>query len=990
MIPCILLLQILSADVANALEKVVLQLAWKHQFQFAGYYAALHKGYYREAGLNVAIVEGGEGRFAAEEVFRGHAQYGVAGAELLLHRAEGDPVVVLAAIFQHTASIILTRGDSGIVHPQDLIGRRLMLLSEHKDADILGIFQREGIPLNLIHLMAHSYDVKDLIEGRTDAVSAYITNEPWLVMQSGITPGIIFPQTYGVDFYSDCLFTTEQEIETVPHRVQKFLAASLRGWDYAMAHQEEIVDLLIDSYKVRKNHEHLRYEAHTMETLIFPKLVEIGHMNPGRWRHIADTFALLGVLPENFSLEGFIYEPDPKVNIKKLEFVLFMVLAGFVGTSLLILFFVNMNRKLRNEVLERQRTEKFLRESESQKEAILNGITANIVYIDKDMKILWSNKTAADSVGRKPAALIGRRCYEFWGYPEKPCKVCPTIKALKSGKSEQAVMHAPDGRIWDERGEPVFDSEGQLQGVVKIAQDITDSKLAEEKLHESETRLRVIFDTSLAAIMLVSPRGLVTFANRGMAEMFGCTQQELIGIAYPALVHPDQRAGVNSKLRHFISGEIDSISWERHFIRFDGTDFWGFVSGRRHVDEQGKLISLITIITDMTERKKLENELRQAQKMESIGTLTGGVAHDFNNILTAILGNTELALEYIPQDNRAYANLQAIRSAGLRAAGIIKQLLNFSRKTDLVLRPIEVIAVIRDALEFLRSTIPATIEIRKYLPDTEVIIYADSIQISQALFNLCANAAHAMEETGGILTISVEIMILKADTVQAYPGLTVGTYLKITVSDTGSGIDPKIIDRIFDPYFTTKAFGKGSGMGLAVVHGIVKNHSGAITVDSRPGKGATFTICFPIVTETPMIETEDRDEIPLGNERILFVDDEEFIRDMVDNMLTHLGYRVVIRQTPEDALKFFRAEPYLFDLVITDMGMPRMSGITLFEKIREVRKNIPVIICTGHSPLIDKEKAGELGINALVMKPIVKQTIAVTIRRVLDNSRMRS
>lgn len=238
---------------ASASERVVLQLAWKHQFQFAGYYAALNNGYYKKAGLDVVIREGGQGRFALEAVLSGCAQYGVAGTELILHRKDGDPFVVLAPIFQHSPSILLARKDAGISHLQDLVGRRVMLLPGKKDADILAAFLNEGVPLDAFQRLDQTYDLQDLVEGRTDAVSAYVTNEPWQLMRQGIEPAVISPRLYGVDFYSDCLFTTEHETDHHPRRTAAFLKASIQGWEYALAHPEEIIDLLLTTYGVRKS-----------------------------------------------------------------------------------------------------------------------------------------------------------------------------------------------------------------------------------------------------------------------------------------------------------------------------------------------------------------------------------------------------------------------------------------------------------------------------------------------------------------------------------------------------------------------------------------------------------------------------------------------------------------------------------------------------------------------------------------------------------------
>jgi PAS domain S-box-containing protein len=397
------------------------------------------------------------------------------------------------------------------------------------------------------------------------------------------------------------------------------------------------------------------------------------------------------------------------------------------------------------------------------------------------------------------------------------------------------------------------------------------------------------------------------------------------------------------------------------------------------------LISQIVILKkEQAEKREIEAQLQQAQKMESIGTLAGGIAHDFNNIMGIIVGNTELALDDVPKWNSAYYSLEEIKKASLRAKNIVKQLLSFSRKTDQKLQPIQIVLVIKDALKFLRSTIPTTINIHQNIQTAEETILADPTQINQIIMNLCINASHAMEQTGGDLSVTVKKVILDNNSAKNNSDLKSGAHIKIMISDTGPGIDPKIIDQIFDPYFTTKEVGKGSGMGLAVVHGIVKNHNGAITVDSGLGKGTKFIIFFPLVSKKAMIESKTSQDIPRGNETILFVDDEISIVKMVQRMFERLGYKVETATTPQDALERFSLNPDHFDLVITDMTMPQMTGVKLSKKLMAIREDIPIIICTGHSTLVDEERAKDLGLAAYVMKPIDLQQTAQTIRKVLE------
>ena len=385
------------------------------------------------------------------------------------------------------------------------------------------------------------------------------------------------------------------------------------------------------------------------------------------------------------------------------------------------------------------------------------------------------------------------------------------------------------------------------------------------------------------------------------------------------------------------------------------------------------------------ERKLLEDQLLQSRKMESIGTLTGGIAHDFNNLLYVIIGNTELALEDTPESSPAHESLTEIKTVGLKAAGIVQQLLSFSRKAVPVHKPIEIIGVLKDTLQFLRSTIPVTISIQQHFMIKEAIIIADPIQINQVLMNICINAAQAMETTVGIIEVSVEYESLTAYSGGRYANLPHGNYIKITISDTGPGIDLEIIDRIFDPYFTTKEVGKGSGMGLAVVLGIVQNHEGAIFVDNKPENGAIFTILLPVALAKAESEVTVSDVMLHGNETILFVDDEKFIVELTQKMLGRLGYKIATSQNPSDAFNLFQSNPGKFDLVITDMTMPQMTGLQLAEKLKEIRSDIPVIICTGYSSLIDKNVADQSGIEAFVMKPLSMLDISKVIRQVLDN-----
>lgn len=386
------------------------------------------------------------------------------------------------------------------------------------------------------------------------------------------------------------------------------------------------------------------------------------------------------------------------------------------------------------------------------------------------------------------------------------------------------------------------------------------------------------------------------------------------------------------------------------------------------------------------DKKRYESQLLQSQKMEAVGTLAGGIAHDFNNILWIITGNIELIKTEIDDHNkRAHYHIQRVEEASRRAKDLVTQILNFSRHSSQEKRPLKISTIVKESLKLLRSSLPTTIEIKQNIAEEDMTIMADLTQVSQVLVNLCTNAAHAMRESGGTLDISLSKITLDEDETVRHQNLAPGQYALLSVMDTGQGIPEDVVERIFDPFFTTKQVDEGAGMGLSVVHGIVKNHDGAITVFSKPGKGAVFHVLLPMINaDNEQTERNYSDVIPTGRERILLVDDDGVLLETQERILLRLGYAVVALQSSVTALEEFKKQPHKFDLVITDQTMPRMTGLDLARECITIRPDIPIILCTGYSESVSEEMIRDAGVSAFLMKPVVLAKLAHTVRDVLD------
>ena len=543
---------------------------------------------------------------------------------------------------------------------------------------------------------------------------------------------------------------------------------------------------------------------------------------------------------------------------------------------------------------------------------------------------------------------------------------------------------------------PVLDDIGNIQAAIVVNHDITKLKQTEESLQKSEAKYRFLTDKMNDMIWTANLDFNLTYISPSVNKITGFTPEERILQSPTEMMTPESYAValdvLSKELKREQEGEVDpdrSIKMELDFCHKNGSKvrMESVMSAIR--DDEGKLVGIHGVSRDITERKRAEEEkkrleaqLAQAQKLESIGTLAGGIAHDFNNILAAIIGYTELALDHESDPMDARSELKEVLKAGNRARDLVRQILAFSRQTETKHSPLALQTVIKETIKMMRSVIPTTIEIRQNLIDSGIVM-SNPTQIHQIMMNLCTNAVHAMDKTGGVLDVSLKRVVLNGD--DAIHDLRPGPYLRLSVSDNGHGIIPEVTARIFDPFFTTKEVGQGTGLGLSVVHGIVKSHGGGIRCKSKPGEGTIFDVYLPeIDAGEETLRPHKKEPLAKGTERILFVDDEPALIDLTKKMLENLGYIVTTRASSIEALELFRNNPDKFDLVITDMTMPAMTGDQLAQKIMDIRHDIPIILCTGYSEHITEERAKRIGIREFVMKPLVVRQLAITIRNTLD------
>lgn len=694
------------------------------------------------------------------------------------------------------------------------------------------------------------------------------------------------------------------------------------------------------------------------------------------------------------------YDQSNNVDI----FKWFIVAAGI--SSGIILLFLFWNRSLKNqvskrtadlleEISERKQAEEQLRKSENRFRDLAENLSDFIWEFDENDIFTYASPGVKNLLGYTSDEIIGKSAFELMPSSERE-KVRKEFTPLKEKRESfshllNVNMHK-NGKlvVLESSGVPTFDNDGNYKGYRGIDRNITERKNAEKALAESEERFRLHFQNAPMPYQSLNYDGFFIDVNPAWLETLGYKREEVIGKSFGDFLLPEMEEHFKYNFPRFKDkGEILGVEFE--MVKKDGSVIMVRFNGKIGYDEKGNFKQTHCIFQDITEARKAEKEkekleirLRQAQKMEAIGTLAGGIAHDFNNILGVILGYADMAKEDVPADTKYAKDLEKVLIAGNRAKDLVKQILAFSRQSDIERVPIQLQSLVKESLKILRASIPTTIEIQNEIDSHCGVVLADPTQVHQVLMNLCTNANHSMEDSGGTLKIELKKVLIDKGPEQKSLNIAPGEYVELIVSDTGCGIGPDVIDNIFDPYFTTKEAGKGTGMGLAIIHGIMAEYGGSITVESKLGEGSAFHVYFPVVANEELPADKVAKEIPMGYEHILFIDDEELLAEMGQDMLERLGYTVTVRKSSLDALSTFQNNPKDFDVVITDQTMPGITGSDLARRFLQIRPDIPIILCTGYSNLIDEVSAKAVGIREFALKPLTKGVIAKLIRKVLD------
>lgn len=987
---------------AHALEKATLQLKWLHHFQFAGYYAALEKGFYRQAGLDVTIREGGPGINLAQEVLSGTADFAVGTSALLLERSKGYDLVVLAQIFQHSAEVLLVPRKTGIHSVRDMVGRRVMYTRQ--GGETLAHLKKRGIDENTIIQVPHQGNPQDLLNGKADVMLAYSFNEPFVLERAG-EPYLLFSaRSSGIDFYGDNLFTTRKLADQRPAFVNAFREATLQGWRYALEHKQEIVELILAKYARDKDRDWLLFEANQIENLIQPRLVKLGHQNPERWQHIADVFVDLGMLPSYFDADAIIYEPKPVVAVRygPLLTTIGVSAAVIALLSWLLFLFRRLNFRLQREATEREQAQQQLAASEERLRTLINAMPDIVCFKDGEGRWLEANTfdlqlfelEGVDYRGKKDSELAAFS--PFYRDAFLTCGVSDERTWANGGPTRSdEVIPRPDGinKVFDIIKVPMCDNQGGRNGLIVVGRDITERREMEKKLAAEHDYLKILFEQGGAGYLVVSSDRKIIQVNQKLCSMVGYEPDELVGQSV-RMLHVDEQhyQDWGPSFRQVRDGSFQGTA-EHPSRRKDGSVIWCVFNGTRLTlpdGDQGVIWSVI----DISDRKQAELELQAAKEAAEAASqaksqFLANMSHEIRTPLNGIVGMVYLLRDTRLTDEQQHY-LDTIETSSNSLVTLISDILDLS-KIEAGRMVIESVNFsLRQTLEELLASqqfqlsqkrITGRIDIPDTIPD---LLLGDQLRLRQILLNLLGNAVKFTEQ--GFVALGVRLVSQHGDSLR----------LHFSVADTGIGMTPDVLERIFAPFeqadnSTTRQYG-GSGLGLTICRRLCALMGGRVWAESRVGVGSTFHVELPFALSNRQSVTpstgSDAEAAPRRSLALLLAEDNPVSAEFIATVLGRMGHRIVSVGDGQQALEVLQHQA--FDAVLMDIQMPVLGGVDAVEAIRQQEqatgKHLPIIALTAHAMEVERQRLLELGFDAHVAKPVDVALLLSTLRRLTEGT----
>lgn len=1032
----------------RSLKHVKLQLKYKHQFQFAGYYAAFND-FYKKAGFNVEIIEGSQKQDdPLENVLSGEIDYGIGDVEIIEARMLGKPIMVIAAIFQNSHHILLTKKNNNIRKPSDLIGKKVMINPNHVGMfQLISIFFRESIDIGTIDIIRDRWSIRALTEDSVAVLSAYISQQPYeLEKKFGFEPYSIKTEDYGVNFYGDMLFTSEENAINNREEVLRFRQATIDGWDYAFSHEDEIIDYILNNTNVAQRgitYEQLKYEAKQIKDVIVYGYITLGNINPGRIESIAKTIIdakdilvknkIIEKLNHNYSLDnldGFIFDPNPIIsNTPK---IIRNISIGFVLVVVLSIFTVYYFRKkvkdrtidLENEIKQRRLFEETLVTSEQRYKSLFENSPLCILEVNYSEMVefldnlkanitsdlttfLMENPSVLESCRKKlKVTNINREGISFLKLDDTDINEnseSPPFKIVSNDKFVKQMVSIFEKKYQTEYEIIILLHDGEQKQVIARSSsygnnyqkvlisltDITEIKNIEYALYESEKNFKTLsyeFQTILdsvpdAILVLDNERKLIWMNNLAANEQFFGKIERNALFCCKTLLKED----FTCKVCTIRDAAFTETQKTREFTVQNGNKIWELRT--IPLVNENKLVSIIVMFRDNTMKKRIEEEIFKREKIESVGILAGGIAHDFNNILTSILGNVSLAKLLTRKGNseKVIKSLESAEKSAIRAKDLAFQLLTFSKGGDPIKKQTKLKNIVIDSANCIMPGSQNKLEI--IIPDDLWITEIDPGQIGQVIQNLVINADQATKDPGTIIVTCDNVVIDSHN--RGNLNIKNGNYVRVSVKDEGIGIPDELKNKIFDPYFSTKPV--GSGLGLTICYNIIEKHQGDLKFNSTVNEGSEFYFYLPVATNIEHTKKDistDNNKNSIAKGKIMVIDDEEMVRDLVFDMLTNLGYDVECFPEGGSAINKYKevidSEP--FDLVITDLVIPEgIGGKEVLNSILEINPKAKIIVSSGYSNDPMMAEHAKYGFKAVIPKPYDVESLTQTIQNTLRN-----